>query len=74
MNINISFKPDGTAHCLWTEVLPLHEFGRLEIHRASNIEFNNPLTIGKYSTGKAKFGSSRSPFHLSGLGATEPAA
>jgi hypothetical protein len=41
MNINISFKPDGTAECLWTGVLPLHELGRLEIHRASNIEFNN---------------------------------
>jgi hypothetical protein len=41
MNINISFKSDGTAQCLWTEALPLHELGRLEIHRASNIEFNN---------------------------------
>jgi hypothetical protein len=41
MNINISFKPDGTTQCLWTEVLPLHELRRLEIHRASNIEFNN---------------------------------
>ena len=41
MNIKISFQPDGTAHCLWTEALPLHELGRLEIHRASNIEFNN---------------------------------
>jgi hypothetical protein len=41
MNINISFKPDGTTQCLWNEVLPLHELGRLEIHRASNIEFNN---------------------------------
>jgi len=41
MNINISFQPDGTAQCLWTEVLPLHELGRLEIVRASNVEFNN---------------------------------
>jgi hypothetical protein len=41
MNTQISFKPDGTAQCLWTEVLRLHELGRLEIHRASNIEFNN---------------------------------
>ena len=37
----ISFHPDGTAQCLWTEALPLHELGRLEIHRATNIEFNN---------------------------------
>ncbi len=37
----ISFTINGTAHCLWTEVVPLHEIGRLEIHRATNIEFNN---------------------------------
>ena len=41
MNIQISFKPDGTAQCLWTEALPLHELGRLEITRASHIEFKN---------------------------------
>ena len=41
MNIQISFHTDGTALCLWTEAVPLHELGRLEIHRASNIEFNN---------------------------------
>ena len=41
MNTTISFHIDGTAHCLWTEVLPLHELGRLEITRTSNIEFNN---------------------------------
>jgi len=37
----ISFNPDGTALCLWTEAVPLHELGRLEINRATNIEFNN---------------------------------
>jgi hypothetical protein len=41
MNINISFTPEGTAQCLWTEALPLHELGRLEITRATKIEFNN---------------------------------
>ena len=41
MNTTISFNPDGTALCLWTEAVPLHELGRLEITRASNIEFNN---------------------------------
>ena len=41
MNIQISFKPDGTVQCLWTEALPLHELGPLEITRATNIEFNN---------------------------------
>ena len=37
----ISFTPDGTAYCLWTEALQLHELGHLEITRASTIEFNN---------------------------------
>jgi hypothetical protein len=41
MNITISFTPEGTAQCLWTEALPLHELGRLQVTRASNIEFNN---------------------------------
>jgi hypothetical protein len=41
MNIQISFKTDGTAQCLWTDAISLHELGRLEIHRATNIEFNN---------------------------------
>ena len=37
----ISFNPDGTALCLWTEAVPLRELGQLEITRATNIEFNN---------------------------------
>jgi hypothetical protein len=41
MNIQISFTPDGIAHCLWTDAISLHELGRLEITRASNIDFNN---------------------------------
>lgn len=41
MNIQISFNLDATAQCVWTEALPLHELGRLEITRASNIEFNH---------------------------------
>ncbi len=41
MNINIQFNPDGTALCLWTDAISLHELGRLEITRASTIEFNN---------------------------------
>jgi hypothetical protein len=41
MNIQILFTPDGTAHCLWTDAISLHELGRLEITRASQIEFNN---------------------------------
>jgi hypothetical protein len=37
----ISFNPNGSAHSLWTDAIPLHELGQLEITRASNIEFNN---------------------------------
>ena len=35
MTIQISFTPEGTAHCLWTEALPLHELGRLQVTRVS---------------------------------------
>jgi hypothetical protein len=41
MNINIHFTPDGSAHCLWTDAISLHELGHLEITRASHIEFKN---------------------------------
>ena len=41
MNITIEFNPNGSANCLWTDAISLHELGRLEITRASNIEFNN---------------------------------
>jgi hypothetical protein len=33
--------PNGTAQCLWTGAFCLHELGRLEVTRASNLEFNN---------------------------------
>lgn len=36
----ISFHPNGTTSCFWTEAIPLHELGTLEVNRASNIEFN----------------------------------
>jgi hypothetical protein len=42
MNITVlTFTPEGTVQCLWTEIVPLHELGRLEIQRASNVEFNS---------------------------------
>jgi hypothetical protein len=41
MNTQITFNPNGTARCLWTDAISLHELGRLEITRASHIEFNN---------------------------------
>jgi len=54
MNIKISFNPNGTAQCLWTDAIPLHEFGRLQITRASNIEFNNGTQQWEVRDGKGK--------------------
>ena len=41
MNVTISLKPDGTALCLWTDAISLHEVGHPEITRASTLEFNH---------------------------------
>ena len=40
MEIIITFASDGTARCLWTEAVPLHELGRLHMQRASTVEFD----------------------------------
>lgn len=40
MTTVIDISPDGTAHCLWTESLSLADIGKLQINRASNVEFN----------------------------------
>ena len=37
----ITFASDGTARCLWTEAVPLHELGHLDIRRAGAVEFND---------------------------------
>lgn len=37
----ITFALDGTARCLWTEAVPLHELGRLAVQRASTVEFES---------------------------------
>jgi hypothetical protein len=57
MNIQISFNTDGTAHCLWTDAISLHELGRLEITRVSNIKFNNTTQHWevKDRTGRLRF-------------------
>jgi hypothetical protein len=54
MTIQISFKPDGTAQCLWTDAIVLHELGRLEIHRTTNIEFNNTTQHWEVKNRKGK--------------------
>ncbi len=37
----INFDTHGVGSCLYTEIINLHSIGRLEIQRASAIEFNN---------------------------------
>ena len=39
--VTITIAPDGTARCLWTETVPLHELGQLDIQRACTVEFDN---------------------------------
>jgi hypothetical protein len=37
----ITIDTNGTATCLHTELIDLHSIGRLQITRATTIEFNN---------------------------------
>jgi hypothetical protein len=36
----ILFDTSGTAHCLYSELLDLRQLGRLQVRRATRIEFN----------------------------------
>ena len=38
--MTITFNTDGTAQCLYTELIDLHQLGRLRMTRASTIEFS----------------------------------
>ena len=40
MKASITFTQDGTAGCLYTELIDLQRLGRLSCHRASMIEFD----------------------------------
>ena len=39
--IIITIAKDGMVRCLWTEVLLLHELGRLAVQRACSVDFDN---------------------------------
>lgn len=43
MNATVTFNQNGTGTCLYTELIDLHSLGRLNISRATNIEFNNVM-------------------------------
>jgi len=41
MNTILTISTHGTVSCLYTELIDLSSLGKLEIQRASHIEFNN---------------------------------
>lgn len=41
MTVEILFTPEGQGRCLYTEAIDLQALGRLEIRRASFVEFSN---------------------------------
>lgn len=60
MNINISFKLDGTAHCLWTEALALYDLGRLQLTRVSQ------QWLGRGDEAQSSLSDSRGYFSAAG--------
>ena len=36
----ITFAPDGSTHCLYSELIDLSVLGPLQVQRASNVEFS----------------------------------
>ena len=41
----VTFKPDGTGHGLYTEVIDLSCLGLLRVERATSIEFDNSRQV-----------------------------
>jgi hypothetical protein len=46
----LKFDATGTGHCLFTEVIELSAIGKLEIARASTVEFNNESQLWQVKT------------------------
>ena len=45
MDCALTFDPDGVARGLYTEVIDLHQLGRLSIRRISRIEFDDRAQV-----------------------------
>jgi hypothetical protein len=42
MNAAMTFLPDGSAQCLYHELIDLHRLGTMQCRRASCVEFDEP--------------------------------
>jgi len=62
MNAILTCHENGDITTLWTEAIPLQEFGNLEINRASTIEFNGAIQLWevKFSNSEAVVYSDKS--------------
>ena len=50
--IIVTIARDGMVRCLWTEIVPLHELGRLAIQRACSVEFDNQAQAWRVFDGR----------------------
>lgn len=42
---SVTFNPDGNGHCLYHELIPLQELGRIKCTRASHLDFSTRLQV-----------------------------
>ena len=45
MNLTLTFTPDGTGCCLYSELIDLARIGRLSVKRATRIEYDNAKQV-----------------------------
>ena len=58
MKTTLRIKPGGQIDCLYTEAIDLRLLGKLEIARATDIQFNDSTQqwdVHEYSTGQVLF-------------------
>ena len=68
MNAVLTISPQGTITGLYTELIDLHSMGRLEVSRASTIEFNNQTQHWEVKNLKGRVPSSPGPETLASHG------